>query len=499
MSEISVAEPDAAPPGRRHRHNLTKGPIGKTLFMFALPVLGGNALQNLNATVNAFWVSHTLGVSAVTAISNANLIMFLLIGSVFGISMAANILIAQSFGAKNTEMVKKVIGTSTTFFLAASLLLAVFGNLLAPQILQLMGTPLDARAEAIAYLRVVFTATPFMYFFAFIQQAQRGGGDSKTPFYFMILAVVLDSTLNPLLIRGIGPFPRLGIAGSSTATLIGQGVSLICMLVFLYRKKSHLLLRFGELHLLKPDWSIMKSLLLRGLPMGVQMIVMSLGGMMMIGLVNRYGSTTTAAFGAAQQVWTYVQMPAMALSASVSSMAAQNVGAQLWDRVGRVAWIGVLQGLAVTTAMVVVLYLLGDQVLSLFLPPHSNALPIGSHINVLVLWSFALFSITFTVFGVVRATGAVWAPLLILIISNWVIRIPFAWLLTPMLGADAIWWSFPLGSVVSAVLAIAYYRWGGWRNARMIAGEPTGEAPQTGSGLPIMDDEVDEGDPLPAM
>ena len=101
---------------------------------------------------------------------------------------------------------------------------------------------------------------------------------------------------------------------------------------------------------------------------------------------------------------------------------------------------------------VAVLYLLGERVLSLFLPPGSSALPISAHIDFVVLWSFILFSLTFTLFGVVRANGAVWAPLGILIISSWVIRAPFAWLLTPVWGPDAIWWSFPLGSVVSAAL-----------------------------------------------
>ena len=90
-----------------------------------------------------------------------------------------------------------------------------------------MHTPPAARAEAIIYLRIVFAAMPFMYFFQFMQMAQRGAGDSRTPFYFMALAVVLDIILNPLLIAGIGPFPKLGIAGSATSTLIGQSVSLI--------------------------------------------------------------------------------------------------------------------------------------------------------------------------------------------------------------------------------------------------------------------------------
>lgn len=200
-----ASRPDAA---RRSspRRDLTQGPIGKTLFLFALPVLGGNALQNLNVTINAFWISHSLGVQAVTAISNANLIIQLLMGAAFGVSMAANIMIGQAFGAHDMRMVKRVVGTATGFFVLLPVALAVFGGIAAPHILDAMKTPLDARADAIAYLRVMFSAMPFIYFFYYMQMAQRGGGDSTTPFYFMILTVLLDSSLNPLLIRGIGPF-----------------------------------------------------------------------------------------------------------------------------------------------------------------------------------------------------------------------------------------------------------------------------------------------------
>ncbi|MDR3507688.1 MAG: MATE family efflux transporter [Caulobacteraceae bacterium] len=481
MLQPSPSSPPAPKPPAQ-RHNLVEGPIGKTLFLFALPVLGGNALQNLNGTVNAFWVSHSLGVEAVTAISNANIIMQLLLGTVFGISMAANIMIGQAYGARDMHTVKRVVGTATSFFVVLPVLVAIFGMIATPHILDAMRTPLDARADAIAYLRVIFAAMPFMYFFAYMQMAQRGGGDSTTPFYFMIVAVLLDSTLNPMLIRGLGPFPRMGIAGAATATLIGQGVSLLLLIVFLYRRQSHLMLRRHELRLLWPQGDILKALVLKGLPMGVQMIVLSVAAMMMISLVNHYGSMTTAAYGAASQVWTYVQMPAMAVSAAVSSMAAQNVGAQRWDRIGQIAGKGVGICLAVTGLVVLVIYGLGDTVLGLFLPPHSAALPIARHIDFVVLWAFVLFSVTFTLFGIVRSTGAVWAPLGVLVVSMWLIRVPFAMLLRPHFGAEAIWWSFPLGTITSAALAALYYLYGGWRAlrfsgpVRVVAAEQTESA-----------------------
>jgi len=378
-----------------------------------------------------------------------------------------------------------------------SVLLAFLGWTFAPHILSAMRTPPAARAEAILYLRIVFSAMPFMYFFMFIQMAQRGAGDSRTPFYFMALAVVLDIVLNPLLIAGIGPFPKLGIAGSATSTLIGQSVSLALLLVHLYRKHSVLMLRPDELGLLKPDWRILRPLLVRGLPMSLQMFVMSGAAMVMVGFVNGYGAVTSAAYIGAQQVWNYIQMPGMAVGASISSMAGQNVGAGRWDRVSRIAGIGILCSVAVTGTCAIIIYLLGPLPLYIFLPAGSPTIPIALHINRTVLWAFVIFNATFALTGIVRSTGAVWPPMLILIFSMLVIRVPFAWFFTPHFGAEAIWWSFPLGTLTSSILSVLYYQFGGWRKVRMITPEAGGQVPDSAVSTPQMDPHEDDDAELP--
>lgn len=140
------------PPGMK---DLTTGPIGKTLFLFSLPVLGSNVLHSLNGSANAIWVSHALGEAALAATVNANNIFFLLLGAVFGVTMAANLLISHAVGARDVAMVKRVVGTSTTFFLILSLAVGVLGYLGTPTILDMMQTPAEARGDAIAYLRVI--------------------------------------------------------------------------------------------------------------------------------------------------------------------------------------------------------------------------------------------------------------------------------------------------------------------------------------------------------
>ncbi|MDY7578009.1 MATE family efflux transporter [Herbaspirillum sp. RTI4] len=448
--------------------DLISGPIARTLLMFSLPVLGGNILQSLNASVNAIWIGHYLGEAALTAASNANTILFFLLGVVFGISMATAILVGQSVGSGNLAQARRVVGTGASFFAALSVLVALAGYVLTPTILHAMHTPANAQPYAVAYLRIIFIALPFMYFYNFLMMALRGGGDSRTPFYFMLLSVVLDIALNPLLIFGAGPIPAMGIAGSAAATLVAQTLSLGLMIAHLYRRKHFLVLRADALRFLRPDPAILRALLTKGLPMGLQMMVVSSSALIMLSMVNGYGSQITASYGITAQLWTYVQMPALAIGASVSSMAAQNVGAGRWDRVDRIALVGVAYNFLLTGALVGLLYLADHAALSLFLPATGNAIAIAQHINNVVSWSFIFFGVTMVLFGVVRATGAVMAPLLMLCVSMWLVRLPFAYFMAPRLGVESIWWSFPFGTLVALVLAVSYYRYGGWRKARML-------------------------------
>jgi len=141
-----------------------------------------------------------------------------------------------------------------------------------------------------------------------------------------------------------------------------------------------------------------------------------------------------------------------------------------------------------TGVPVLIIYLADPWVLQAFLPITSPSLPIAVHINSIVLWTFIPFGVAFIFSGIVRSTGAVWPPLLAMIISLWGVRVPLAQFMEPYLGANAIWISFPIGSTTTLILASAYYRWGGWRKSRMLDVTPSADAPDTGLGQPMMDE-----------
>jgi putative MATE family efflux protein len=465
--ERSTQAPDAARVGAKLR--FTEGPVGRTLLLFAMPTLVSSILQSMNASINAAWIAHLLGTRALTASANANSLLFFLLGAVFGLTLASTVLVGQSVGAGDEPGAKRAIGTSLVFFGALSICMATVGAALAPRVVDLVGTPTDAVPLAVAYLRVSVLGLPPLVLFTFVMTALRGAGDAKTPLAFLFWSALIDVALNPLLIRGAGAFHGFGIAGSALATLIAQWAGLVALVSWLYWRRHPLRLGRGEGRYLRIDIDVLRSLVLKGVPMGLSVVVMSASMIAMISLVNRNGSSTTAAYGACFQLWNYIQLPSLALGTAVSAMVAQNIGAKRWDRVARIARDGIVFNLGLTAMLVVILSILSERAFSLLLGQDAASIQIAEHIHAVVSWSFVMFGVSFVLTSVVRAAGAVMAPLGILFVSLWVVRIPFAYAFTEALHADAIWWSFPVGTFVLLLLSVAYYQAGWWRQAQVVA------------------------------
>jgi putative MATE family efflux protein len=443
--------------------SLTEDSVGRGLFHFALPILFVNVLSSVNGSVNSVWLGHFLGEAALSAATNVNTTMSVLIAAVSGIGMAANILIGQHIGAGDLASAKRVLGTGMTLSLLLSACVSGVGIALSRQLLSFMGTPSQAVAVGIPYMRVIFLAVPVLYLNGFLTSVLRAAGDSRTPVRFTLLCVALDIALNPVFIFGVGPISRMGVAGSAMATVLADVISVAAMISHLYRQKHVLCLRRHELTLLRADFAILARLMATGIPMSAQMFLLSFSAALMLTLVNRFGANAVAAFAIVLQVLSYVQMPAVAVATAVTSMAAQNVGARRWGRVDSIALAGVFYNVIITAAAVAVIELMDMRLFGLFVPGDSPALQIASHINGIVSWSFILMGTTVVLFSVVCSAGAVVQPLIISSVSLLLVRFPLAASLLSAWHADAIWWSFPISAAVSLTLAALYYRYGHWR------------------------------------
>ena len=445
------------------RGDLTEGPIMRTLLMFSVPTLMSNILQSLSGTVNSIWVGRLIGEDALAATANANIVMFLVASAAFGFGMAGTVKIGQRYGARDIDGARRTFGSAVGFAGIVMIAIAAIGWLAAPALLTVLDTPGNAYGLALTYIRLMFVSLPFMMVSVILTMGLRGTGDARTPLIFMGVTVGIDLVFNPMLISGFGPFPRLGIAGSALSTIIASLVSFFGMLVYVYRKDLPLRLRGAELKYLRPVREELNFIVLKGIPMGAQMLVMSAAGIIIVGLVNREGLMMTAAYGAAMQLFTYIQMPAMAIGGAVSAMAAQMIGAKKWDRLDQVTRAGVMVNFLMTGALTVILLAFDRAALGLFLGPGSPAVEIGRHIQVIAVWSFMLFGVTMVYSATMRAGGAVIVPLIIIAVALYPVRLGFYFLMYGRLGADAIWWSFTVGSIAGLVLGWWFYRFSNWR------------------------------------
>lgn len=450
-------------PASPFKGDLTQGPVLRTLLVFSVPMLLSNILQSLSGTVNSIWVGRLIGEDALAATANANIIMFLVAGAAFGFGMAATVKIGQRYGARDIEGARRTFGTAVGFSAVLMLAIAIIGWLGAPALLTALKTPGNAYGLALTYIRLMFVSMPFMMVSVILTMGLRGTGDARTPLIFMLVTVLIDIVLNPMLISGFGPFPQMGIAGSATSTIIASLTSFVAMVIYVYAKDLPLRLRGPQLAYLKPRRDEMHYIVTKGVPMGAQMLVMSAAGIIIVGLVNREGLLMTAAYAAAMQLFTYIQMPAMAIGGSVSAMAAQFIGAKKWDRLDQITRAGVMINFAMTGLLTIVLLTFDRAALVLFLGPDSPAVPLAQHIQWLAVWSFMLFGVTMVLTATMRAGGAVWIPLMVIAVSLYPVRLGFYYLTYERLGADAIWWSFTVGALAGLPLAWWFYRYSGWR------------------------------------
>ena len=355
------------------QRDLTVGPVGKTLFLFALPSLGVNILQSINNSVNAVWIGKYLGEEALAATANAGLLIFLMFSTLFGFSIATTILIGQNMGRGNIENVRRIIGTAIGVFSIVGVVVAALGWIFTPQLLHLLATPEAAFPYALAYLRVIFLSMPTSFVMILLSSSLRGVGDAVTPLRNTILNVALDIVLNPIFILGWGPIPAMGIAGSALATVIAGFISVAFLVFRIYAQDSTIRLRGAELAWLRPNPTFLGPIAKMGLPMGLSMIIMSGSAVVMVGLVNREGVDTTAAFGVMNQLWSYVQMPAVAVGGAVSAMAAQNIGAGKWDRIDRIAIAGCAINVMMSGVLLGTMTIFAVPVLELFVAPGNCA------------------------------------------------------------------------------------------------------------------------------
>lgn len=433
-------------------------PIWRAMFIFFLPLIFSNALQSIGQLVGMVLVGRWLGESALAAISAFFPLFFLLVSIIIGIGSGSSILIGQAYGARNEERLKAIVGTTLTLTFFLGLALAVIGSIFAWDILRLLGTPENIIEVSVCYARILFWFMPILFLYIAYTTFIRGTGDSKTPFYFLIISTTLDVILLPILIFGWIGMPKLGIYGAAYASVVSMILTFITMLIYLRKIKHPLQFDASIRKFLRIDRSLLTLLLRLGIPSSINMILVSLAEIAVITFVNRYGSDATAAYGVVNQVVSYVSMPAISLGITVSIFAAQFIGANKHNRLNEVIRAGFLLNFAISGTLIILLYVFSKDILSLFLT-NRHTLGIAYSLLMITLWSYLVFGHAMIISATMRASGTVLWPTMFSIISIWCVEVPIAYVLSNFssLGIKGIWLGYPVAFIVSLTLLSSYY------------------------------------------
>jgi len=446
--------------------DLTTGKEGKLIFQFALPMLFGNVFQQLYNVVDSIIIGKVLGKEALAAVGANFPLIFALISFVVGIAIGSTVIIAQYFGAKKMDLVKRTIDTLYIFMFGASIFLTAIGIWGSEYIFKLISLPEEVIPLAIDYFNVY--AIGFVFFFGFqgTSAILRGLGDSKTPLYFLIVSTLMNIALDLFFVLVL----KWGIKGVAAATVIAQAGAFFSIIFYLNR--YHKFLDFSPLKM-RFDTEIFKKSLRIGLPSGLQQTFVSVGFLALYRIVNMFGTSTIAAYSIAMRIDMFAAMPAMNFSAAISTFVGQNIGANKFERIGR--------GLNATLLMTTVISVLVTAMALLFAEPlmylftnDAEVVEIGKQYLHIVSGFYVMFSFMFVFGGVLRGAGDTIVPMFITILALWIIRIPVSYFLSLEIGVTGIWWGIPIAWAVGVTASFLYYKTGKWKKRAVVKHGETG-------------------------
>ena len=443
----------------------------RALFLFLLPLMLGNALQSAGATGSSILMGRLIGVDALAAISAFFPALFLLVSLIIGVGSASAVLIGQACGAGDHDQLKAVAGTSLTFTFLLGACLGAVGSIFAPAILRILGTPAAILPETIAFARVLLDTLPVLFLFDSFSTFFRGTGDSKTPTYFLGISVVVNLVVTAALILGWLGLPRLGVAAAAWGFVVGSAVTFAAFLVFLHRRRHPLRFDRAMARRLGLDRRILALLVKIGLPTGVQMVLISLSEIAVITFVNRFGPSATAAYGAVNQIASYVQLPAISLGITVSIFGAQAIGAGRPEGLRRIVRAGIGLNFAVGGTLIAAAYLGSGPLLGAFITDPATA-AVAHGLLMITLWSYLVFGTSVVLGGMMRSSGDVFWPMVLSIAAIWLVEVPIAYVMSHRIGLTGVWLGYPASFVVGLGLQTVYYLriWRRRAHGRLLAG-----------------------------
>jgi putative MATE family efflux protein len=453
--------------GRPPARALLEGPPLRSLVTLAVPIVVANVLQTAYQLTDTFWVGR-LGAEAVAAVSLSFPIVFLLMAIGGGLSIAGTVLVAHHVGAGEREAVDHVAGQTVLAMLGASAVVTVAGVLAARPLVALMGAEPGVLEPAVAYLRLTFLGITFVFGYFVFQSLMRGVGEVRLPVVIVLATVLLNFVADPLFILGWGPVPAMGVSGAAAATVVAQGLAAVAGVGLLVRGRHGVRVRARAL---VPDLALLSRLVRLGVPASLEQTTQAAGIMVLTFLVASFGTLPIAAYGIGGRLQSLVIIPALGLSMATATLVGQNLGAGQRDRALAIARLSAWVALGTLTAAGLVVFALARPLSAVLIPGDPAVIAESARLLHIMSPAFGLLGLQIGLAGSFRGAGDTRRAMTLALVSMWMFRFPFAYLLShhTRLGHVGIWWSFPASYAASALVAWVWFRGGRWLDARPTA------------------------------
>ncbi|MCF8366242.1 MAG: MATE family efflux transporter [Bacteroidales bacterium] len=440
--------------------DLTTGKEGKLIIQFAMPMVFGNIFQQLYNVVDSIIIGNYLGDEALAAVGASFPIIFLLIALVIGLGSGFTIIVSQYFGARDYKKVKRTIDTTYIILFFASIVITIVGLAFSEPIFRLTELPEDVLPQAQRYLNIYFIGTIFFFGFNGTSAILRGMGDSKTPLYFLIIATISNIILDLLFVVVF----KWGIEGAALATIISQAGAFITAIFYLNKRHEIVNLSFRKYVF---DREIFRNSIRIGLPSGLQQTFVAAGLIALYGIVNKFGTSTIAAYSVATRIDSFASLLAMNFSAALAAFVGQNLGANKPERIKaglKSTWL-ITSAMSLSISAIVIIF--GKQMMGFF-TPNPEVIQLGSDYLIIVSSFYIVFSTMFVISAVMRGAGDTLIPMFITLFALWIVRVPASYYLAGRMGVNGIWWAVPLGWGFGMILAYLYYLTGKWKSKGVI-------------------------------
>jgi putative MATE family efflux protein len=360
---------------------------------------------------------------------------------------------ARRHGERNRSEAARAVFDAFGLALVLALIVSIGGLVTLSWLFSIMSTPEAVTTQGAGYLTVYLTGVPILFSYFVMDAAFRSAGDTRTPLHLLALAVGLNIVLDPLLILGLGPFPRLGIQGAALATILTRTLSLGIGLVWLVRRG---LVQRGPMRF--PEWRKMFRV---GLPVAAGGAVFSAVYILLTRITSQFGTPALAALGVGHKIESLSYMACIGFGVAAATVVGQNLGAGQPERARRAGWIATGYALAATGAAALAFLLVPEWLMGVFT---RDAAVIAAGSSYLRIVAIAQLFMAFELVLMMAMEGAGYTiPAMISSIGLTLLRLPLAVFLAGRIGLSGVWWSISSTAIARGIAVLGIWRWGNWR------------------------------------